>query len=85
MQPQQHQTLAVATWKAALLNLRLRFITGVETSARIKQNFFFLEVNNLNGCSNFRIKWMQRSLLTSQVEFPPHSGSHALEGTVNQV
>lgn len=65
MQPQHHQTLAVATWKAALMNLRLRFITGVETSARIKQDFFFLEVNKTvqtlesSGCKGHcsLLKW----------------------------
>lgn len=39
-----HQMLALATWCAALMKLRLKFITGVETSAQIKQESF-LEVN----------------------------------------
>lgn len=45
MQPQYNQKLAVATWNDALMKLRLRFITGMEASAQIKQDFFFLEVN----------------------------------------
>lgn len=36
-----NQMLAVATWCAALMKLRLKCITGGETSAKIKQELIF--------------------------------------------